>query len=102
MKAYVNRQLSRTADFKGTVDDIDIHLIRGAYTIQRVQIFRTTGRIPVPFFSAVELTCRSNGRNCYMAPLLEKWICGGPNGEHCFSQSICGSPGHKASLQRQF
>src|SRR5215204_27699 len=32
--------------------EVDIHLWRGAYTIRQVEIVKTTGQVPVPFFSA--------------------------------------------------
>jgi len=52
LQAYVNRQLDKTPDYDGRVGDIDVHLWRGAYQIKDVEIFKTTGDIPVPFFAA--------------------------------------------------
>ena len=37
---------------RGHVAAVDIHLWRGAYTIHEVTIEKTTGKVPVPFFSA--------------------------------------------------
>jgi hypothetical protein len=55
VKSYVNRKLNELPDYNGTVADIKVHLIRGAYTIRGVKLERTTGQVPVPFFSAPEV-----------------------------------------------
>jgi len=49
---FVNRELQHIPGYTGRVDDIDVHLIRGAYTIKSVRLDKTGGKIPVPFFSA--------------------------------------------------
>jgi len=49
---FVNRDLQTIPGYTGRVDDIDVHLIRGAYTIRSVRLDKTGGKIPVPFFSA--------------------------------------------------
>ena len=49
---YVNRQLSLIKGYSGHVRDIDVALIRGAYTIRDLRLDKTDGKIPVPFFSA--------------------------------------------------
>src|SRR6476659_2401286 len=52
VRNYVNRTLSMIPDYRGEVGDIDIHLWRGAYTIHDAKVVRTSGKVPVPFFSA--------------------------------------------------
>lgn len=49
---FVNRELQHIPGYTGRVDDIDVHLIRGAYTLKTVRLDKTGGKIPVPFFSA--------------------------------------------------
>ncbi|MBS1659539.1 MAG: DUF748 domain-containing protein [Bacteroidetes bacterium] len=49
---YVNRQLTLIKGYSGHVDDIDVALIRGAYTIKGIRLDKTDGKVPVPFFSA--------------------------------------------------
>jgi len=49
---YVNRQLTLIKGYSGHVEDIDVHLIRGAYTIKDIRLDKTDGKIPVPFFAA--------------------------------------------------
>ncbi|MFT3701317.1 MAG: DUF748 domain-containing protein [Agriterribacter sp.] len=49
---YVNKQLTMIDGYNGHVDDIDVALYRGAYTIKRIKLDKTGGKIPVPFFAA--------------------------------------------------
>jgi hypothetical protein len=49
---FVNKELQTIPGYTGHVDDIDVHLIRGAYTIKVIKLDKTGGKIPVPFFSA--------------------------------------------------
>lgn len=48
----VNRQLSHIKGYYGHVDDIDVALIRGAYTLKDTKLDKVGGKVPVPFFSA--------------------------------------------------
>jgi hypothetical protein len=52
VRDYVNRKLSEMPEYRGHVADVTLHLWRGAYQIHKVDIVKTTGRVPVPFFSA--------------------------------------------------
>src|SRR3954464_5003025 len=52
---YVNRQLATIEGYRGHVDDIDVSLYRGAYTIKTIYLNKTGGAIPVPFFNADEI-----------------------------------------------
>ena len=49
---YVNRKLDTLPEYDGSIGDVDIHLVRGAYSIDNVEIFKTTADVSVPFFSA--------------------------------------------------
>ena len=51
LKSYVNHQLAKIPDYKGSVSGIDVHLWRGAYTIKGLRLDKTTGKVPVPFVS---------------------------------------------------
>jgi uncharacterized protein YhdP len=65
---YVNKQLTMIDGYYGHVADIDVALYRGAYTIKRIKLDKTGGKIPVPFFAAslidisVEWRSLFNGR----------------------------------------
>jgi hypothetical protein len=52
VRNYVNRTLDRNPLYSGTIGQVHIQLLRGAYSIQDVRISKTTGNVPVPFFSA--------------------------------------------------
>jgi hypothetical protein len=48
----VNQKLTEIEGYEGHVNDIDVWLIRGAYAIKGIELNKTGGKIPVPFFSA--------------------------------------------------
>lgn len=52
IKDYVNRQLRRSPDYSGRIQDVTVHLWRGAYKVRNIKIFRTGGRVKEPFFDA--------------------------------------------------
>lgn len=52
VKNYVNDALQALEEYDGHVEDVDIHLWRGAYRAEGVQIVKTGADKPVPFFSA--------------------------------------------------
>src|SRR5438270_13495774 len=52
VRDYVNRTLDRNPLYSGRIGQVQIHLLRGAYSIAEVSISKTTGNIPVPFFAA--------------------------------------------------
>jgi hypothetical protein len=46
---YVNKVLSEIPGYWGSITDVDIHLIRGAYVIQELKLFKVNGNERVPF-----------------------------------------------------
>src|SRR5215217_4912260 len=48
---YANRKLDEIPGYKGRIEDVDIHLWRGAYTIEGFRLDKLNSNIPVPFFS---------------------------------------------------
>jgi Domain of Unknown Function (DUF748) len=52
VKHYVNHQLQKSSTYSGRVGGIDISLWRGAYEIRNIDIFKRTGKVAEPFFSA--------------------------------------------------
>jgi hypothetical protein len=52
VKDYVNDKLASLDSYRGHVGDIDIHLWRGAYSIDDIQILKTGASRPVPFFKS--------------------------------------------------
>lgn len=55
VQRYVNNKLDESPAYAGQVGDIDIALIRGAYSIEDIEINKTEGDVPVPLFAAREV-----------------------------------------------
>ena len=51
----INAKLENLDGYVGQVDDVGIHLWRGAYSLEGIAIVRLGGKLPVPFFSADEI-----------------------------------------------
>src|SRR5947208_9846880 len=52
VRDYVNRKLSELRGYRAHVAAVTLHLWRGAYQIHNIDIKKTSGRVPVPFFAA--------------------------------------------------
>jgi uncharacterized protein YhdP len=52
VRDYMNRKLAALESYQGSVEDVDIHLWRGAYGLDGLQIVKREGRNQTPFFSA--------------------------------------------------
>ena len=49
LTGYVNRTLDNVEGYQGSISDVDVALIRGAYQIYDLKLNKTGGGIPVPF-----------------------------------------------------
>jgi hypothetical protein len=63
VKDYTNRKLAGLQAYDGHVGDIDIHLWRGAYSINDIVIAKTGSSRPVPFFKARRVDFSVEWRN---------------------------------------
>src|SRR3954452_20440939 len=52
VRDYVNRKLSEVPGYRAHVSAVTLHLWRGAYQIHALDIKKTNGKVPVPFFAA--------------------------------------------------
>jgi hypothetical protein len=52
VKHYLNSRMDRMGDYHGQIADIDIHLWRGAYTVDELKIVKVSGKVPVPLLDA--------------------------------------------------
>jgi hypothetical protein len=65
---YVNKVLGDLEGYRGQIHDVDIHLIRGAYQIDSLRVFKINGNKEVPFIDvpvmdlSVEWEALFNGR----------------------------------------
>lgn len=55
VRYYVNRQLNHIPEYQGHVEKVHLHLYRGAYSVENLQIVKTNGSVPVPFISMPEM-----------------------------------------------
>lgn len=55
VRHYVNYKLDQLPDYDGQIRDVDIHLVRGAYTIHGIRVVKIAGRTPLPFFSVTNV-----------------------------------------------
>ncbi len=66
VKKYVNHTLAKIPGYRGHIEDIDLHLWRGAYEIQGLDILKIEGTSPVPFSMLKKPIFQCNGENCFM------------------------------------
>jgi hypothetical protein len=52
VKWYANKKINAMPGYAGQIGDVSIHLWRGAYSIESIDIFKTEGKVPVPFFAS--------------------------------------------------
>lgn len=71
-KWYINRQLSQLDDYRGSVGDVDIALIRGGFQMQDVRIFKGTGNVPVPFLAARQVEISLQWREVLRGKLVSE------------------------------
>jgi len=55
LESAINRRLQNIPDYSGSVGDIDLHLWRGAYQLEEVEIRKTSGEVSEPFFAAKKI-----------------------------------------------
>ncbi|MGH8045643.1 MAG: DUF748 domain-containing protein [Chthoniobacterales bacterium] len=78
VKWYVNKTLDEMPEYDGRVGDIDIHLWRGAYSINDIDIVKTDGEVPVPFFSSTNVDLSVEWRALFQGALVAKIIFDAP------------------------
>ncbi|CAN5215233.1 hypothetical protein BH24PSE2_BH24PSE2_02660 [soil metagenome] len=52
VERFANRELQDLGAYTGRIEDVDLAIWRGAYSIENIRIDKKTGGIPEPFFSA--------------------------------------------------
>lgn len=70
LTGYVNRTLSKIPDYRGEVKDVDLHLIRGAYTIIKPRLVKVNGKVEEPLFSADEVDLSVEWRQLWNRSLV--------------------------------
>ena len=80
VKHYLNARMDTMGDYHGQIADIDIHLWRGAYSIDQLRIVKQAGKVPVPLLEAprtdIKLSWRAlthgsvRGKVAFFRPVL--------------------------------
>jgi hypothetical protein len=69
---YVNGKLQSLESYRGHIGDIDVHLWRGAYSIDDIEILKTGAQRPVPFFSAQRLEFSVEWRSLFRGSVVSE------------------------------
>jgi hypothetical protein len=72
VKDYVNDKLATLDSYEGRVGDIDIHLWRGAYSIDGIEIDKKGGARPVPFFKSAKLDLSVEWRSLWRGSVVSE------------------------------
>ncbi|HEX6398296.1 MAG TPA: DUF748 domain-containing protein [Steroidobacteraceae bacterium] len=78
VKDYTNRKLAGLEAYDGHVGDIDIHLWRGAYSIDGIEIRKTGASRPVPFFKARRVDFSVEWRSLMKGSIVAEALFDGP------------------------
>lgn len=52
VKDYLNDRMATMGDYRGHIADVDIALLRGAYSLHDAELVKVDDNLPVPFFEA--------------------------------------------------
>jgi hypothetical protein len=72
VKDYVNDKLASLEAYSGHVGDIDIHLWRGAYSIDGIEIVKKGAKRPVPFFAASRVDFSVEWRSLWKGSIVSE------------------------------
>lgn len=75
---YANRRLAALDAYDGHVGDIDIHLYRGAYSIDDIVIVKTGAKRPIPFFSSRRIDFSVEWRSLLRGAIVSEVMFDGP------------------------
>jgi hypothetical protein len=67
---YVNDKLMALESYDGHIEDVDIALLRGGYDIQGIEIVKTGGKEPVPFFKGDRIEATIEWRSLMRGQLV--------------------------------
>jgi len=78
VKRYVNKTLSQIKGYRGHVDDVHMHLWRGAYSVKNLTLMKTDGLVPVPFFASPHIDFSVEWMALFDGALVAKIKCENP------------------------
>jgi hypothetical protein len=71
---YVNGRLSRLEAYQGHIGDVDIHLWRGAYSIDAIEIVKKDAARSIPFFKTPRLNLSVEWRSLFRGSLVAEAV----------------------------
>jgi hypothetical protein len=71
---YVNGKLQKLEAYEGHIGDIDIHLWRGAYSIDDVEIVKKGAARSVPFFKTLRLNLSVEWRSLFRGKIVSEAV----------------------------
>lgn len=70
MLRYANREIDKLEGYDGNIEDLDVALLRGAYTLKGIRLDKVNGKIPVPFFEATDIDLSVEWRALFKGGLV--------------------------------
>ncbi len=71
---YVNQKLNESPDYKARVEDIGVHLWRGAYSIDGLKVEKREGESVIPFFKATTIDISLQWKELFHRHIVAKVI----------------------------
>lgn len=87
VKYYVNHSLSQLEDYSGRVEDIDLAIYRGAYTIKGLTVNKRNGEIEEPFVYLPQTDLSVQWKALFEGSLVSEVVCAKPEINFAFSES---------------
>jgi uncharacterized protein YhdP len=72
VERYVNGKLQTLDSYRGQIGDVDIHLWRGAYSIDAIEIHKIGAQRPVPFFKTARLNLSVEWRSLFRGSVVSE------------------------------
>lgn len=86
VKKYVNKTLSELDDYSGSVQDIDIFLLGGSYTINGLVINKKNNNNEVPFLNLPSTDLSIQWKSLWKGEVVSEIICNQPEVNFAFSE----------------
>ncbi|UFH57426.1 DUF748 domain-containing protein [Spirosoma sp. KNUC1025] len=88
---YVNKTLADMGDYTGHVEDIDIHLIRGAYQLDNLRIRKVVSKLKKPFLYIPKTDLSVEWKSLIKGELVSEVECYEPQLSFAFSENEASS-----------
>ncbi|NEM96110.1 DUF748 domain-containing protein [Pontibacter burrus] len=94
VKDYVNKSLDELPGYNGHVNDIDIHLYRGAYTIKGLELIEEKGNPKYPFLKIPRTDLSIEWKSLFKGELVGEVVMGSPR------MNILSAPATKEAIKQ--